>query len=567
MLIVREMYYFCALIFNFMTHNSLKNLLAAVALLCAVMANADIPAGYYSSINGKAEADLKTALFNLINPHSQVSSYTALPSYFQKTDVYPNSTRWWDMYSDIPLYAPNFNGLNREHSFPKSWWGGSTTIPVYVDLFHLYPSERDANMAKSNYPLGVVIDNGSQFNNTVSMVGKGQNSGGAAYVFEPANEYKGDFARTYFYVVTAYQNLTWKYTYMAQNGNYPTLQPWAIELLLKWHRQDPVSEKEILRNEAVYKIQNNRNPFIDHPELAEYIWGNMKGQIFNDTSDPSTGTPTLISPVQGMVLDFGQVALGNSATAQLFFKGEKLKGYFEFTIYNGNYSFFKSSASTLSAVAANSTNGAWITITYTPTEIGEHTSRFLVQEGGLEGSLGIELRGECLPRPTLSTLTANAASEITREGYTANWDIPSEPVDYYVITLHRYKGTTVTTETVEAENPAWHIDGFEDYDKDVYSVQSSRLGVLSAPSNEITVAQPAGIDAVNADTPFTVESYPELLRVRCSGTQTHMTVYDLTGRMVMCVDEVTDGYEFQLPAGMYFVRTDTHFTPVKVVAQ
>lgn len=550
-----------------MNHRYLKSLLAPLALICAFFAAADIPSGYYSSINGKAEAELKTALFNLINPHSQVSSYSALPTYFQKTDVYPNSSRWWDMYSDIPLYAPSFNGLNREHSFPKSWWGGSTTIPVYVDLFHLYPSERVANTAKSNYPLGKVVDGGSMFNNTVCMVGRGENSGGAAYVFEPSNEYKGDFARTYFYVVTAYQNLTWKYTYMAQNGNYPTLQPWAIQLLLEWHRQDPVSEKEQLRNEAVYKIQNNRNPFIDHPELAEYIWGNKKGQVFTDTADPSTGTPTLTSPVQGMVLDFGQVALGNSATAQLFFKGEKLKGYFEFTIYNGDYIFFKSSASTLSAVAANSTNGAWVTITYTPTELGQHTSRFLVQEGGLAGSLGIELRGECLERPTLSTLTASAASDITKMGYTANWDIPAEPVDFYVVTLKRYKGADVTVETVEAENPAWPIDGFEDYDYDVYSVQSSRLGILSAPSNEITVSQPAGIDAVGADEPFAVESYPGLLRVRCAGVQSQMTVYDLTGRVVTSVDSVYDGYEFTLPAGVYFVRTATHFSPVKVIVR
>ena len=172
-----------------------------------------------------------------------------------------------------------------------------------------------------------------------------------------------------------------------------------------------------------------------------------------------------------------------------------------------------------------------------------------------------------MERPTLSTLTANAASDITKQGYTANWDIPAEPVDYYVITLQRYKGTTVTTETVEAENPAWYIDGFGNYDKDVYYVQSSRLGVLSAPSNVITVAQPAGIDAVNADEPFTIESYPELLRVRCAGIQTNMTVYDLTGRMVICVDEIYDGFEFHLPAGMYFVRTDTHYTPVKIVAQ
>ncbi len=102
----------------------------------------------------------------------------------------------------------------------------------------------------------------------------------AKLVFEPADEYKGDFARTYFYVVTAYQNLSWKYTYMVADGDYPSLQPWAIEMLLKWHRDDPVSEKELKRNEVVYSIQTNRNPFIDYPELAEYIWGRPYGPDF-----------------------------------------------------------------------------------------------------------------------------------------------------------------------------------------------------------------------------------------------------------------------------------------------
>ena len=117
------------------------------------------------------------------------------------------------MYSDIPLYAPSFSGLNREHSFPKSWWGGSQTVGAYVDLNHLYPSEMKANTAKSNYPLGEVDqDKAIKFQNGVCYVGypAGGQGGGAGYVFEPNEEYKGDFARTYFYMATCYQNLTWK---------------------------------------------------------------------------------------------------------------------------------------------------------------------------------------------------------------------------------------------------------------------------------------------------------------------------------------------------------------------
>ena len=189
------------------------------------------------------------------------------------------------MYSNDPLYSPDFRGLNREHSLPKSWWGGSQSTPAYTDLNHLYPSEAAANQAKNNYPLGKVTGN-TKFNNGVCKVGPGQNSGGAQYVFEPADEYKGDFARTYFYMVTCYQNMSWKYTYMCRDGVYPSLQQWAIDLLLQWHRADGVSQKELDRNEQVFLIQNNRNPFIDYPELAEYIWGNKKGQAFTTPDSP-----------------------------------------------------------------------------------------------------------------------------------------------------------------------------------------------------------------------------------------------------------------------------------------
>ena len=196
----------------------------ALSLVLAVLApaaHAVAPDGYYESLEGKSSGELKTAIHDLIANFKLISSYNALPQYFAVTDVYPElqngRKRWWDMYSDIPLYAPSFSGLNREHSFPKSWWGGSTSVSAYVDLNHLYPSEMDANMAKSNYPLGEV-DRSEHitFQNGVSTVGYpvlGQ-GGGASRVFEPDDEYKGDFARTYFYMATCYQDLTWKYTFM-----------------------------------------------------------------------------------------------------------------------------------------------------------------------------------------------------------------------------------------------------------------------------------------------------------------------------------------------------------------
>ena len=294
---------------KFFTANTLgkwASRLAAVALLAALSplaSNAEIPAGYYRSLNGLKDANLKTAVHNLVRNFTLISSYQALPQYFRYTDTYPESNRWWDMYSNIPFYAPSFSGLNREHSFPKSWWGGLTTVSAYVDLNHLYPSEMRANTAKSNYPLGEVSDSQSpQFDNGCCKVGypvSGQ-GGGAQYVFEPADEYKGDFARTYFYMATCYQDLHWSRLYMVSQNTYPTLNRWSVDLLLKWHRSDPVSEKETLRNEQVYRFQNNRNPFIDYPSLAEYIWGNRMGEAFNESSaELPVADPELITPACG----------------------------------------------------------------------------------------------------------------------------------------------------------------------------------------------------------------------------------------------------------------------------
>ncbi len=551
---------------------SLISLFLAVFGITAVGEDFVVPTSYYTSLNGLKTVELKNAVFKLVRNFTQVSSYNDLPKYFMQTDVYPDSNRWWEMYSDKTFYTPSFKGLNREHSFPKSWWGGSTYVPCYVDLNHLYPSEIDANSAKLNYPLGEVdrtmtID----FDNGVSTVGyavKGQ-GGGAKYVFEPADEYKGDFARTYFYMATAYQDQTWKYTYMVSQNTYPTLSAWAVEMLLKWHRQDPVSDKEKRRNEMVYKIQNNRNPFIDYPELAEYIWGNKKGQAFDISGqDTPVGDPELITPVQDMSLDFGQVAEGGSVTANLFFKGQYLTTSLRVQVYTGDKDYFTIPSTSIEATRVNSTDGYQLKITYKPAAQGKHTSRLLISGGGVPGSRGIALSGECLPIPTLTAPTATAATDITTTSYVANWTpVEGQEVDSYVVTRTKYVGGTSSVEEITVgDECSLLIDDFGLYDKEAYSVQAVRLGYRSQASNVIFVDH-NGVSGVSVDAPLTVVPAEGGLRLQCSSTHTSVTVHDIGGRVITILPTAGDNTIINLIPGVYFITTNECHTPIKAIVK
>lgn len=552
-------------------------LLSALCAAGALCASAEIPAGYYDALDGKKDADLKNACHGVVRNLTRISSYSALPQYFQQTDVYPGTSRWWDMYSDIPLYAPSFAGLNREHSFPKSWWGGYTDVNAYVDLNHLYPSEMDANMAKSNYPLGTV-DRSSKvkFDNGVSLVGypvKGQ-GGGAAYVYEPDDEYKGDFARTYFYMVTCYQNLTWntRYMYMLQQNPYPTLTPWSVDLLLKWSREDPVSQKELDRNEVVYGFQNNRNPFIDFPSLAEYIWGDRKGDVFllvDNSVQPSNpdSKPMLFSPPQGMALDMGQVAIGGRVTVRLYFKGEYLTDDLGLTLYSGDASMFSIPSESIPAYFVNSSDGYWLNVSCEPTKLGKIKSKLLITRGGMEESRTVTLQAECLPRPELGICTATGASDITSTSYVANWTAPEgDIIDYFVVTRTIYAGDGVTEQSLVAEDCYLQIEDFDKADRESYYVQSSRLGFLSMPSNVVFVDH-SGIAGVDADEPLLVLGIDGAIRFICSAPQTNAMIYDPAGKLVAHIPVVDNNTDLPLPLGIYFVITDQSRTPRKVAVK
>jgi len=254
-----------------------------IYLSCSYVLFGQIPNQYYIPAHNKTGYELKTALSQIITSGHLTNTYTSLWIHFQTTDKRPDG-KVWDMYSDCPFtfgadQCGNYKNIcdcyNREHSFPASWFNG--TYPMYADLNHLYPTDGKVNGIRENYPFGET--NGTQHN--ISKLGSCTFPGYTGTVFEPADEYKGDFARTYFYIATRYENEITKWSCPMLAGDKTSVfTTWSINLLLKWHRQDPVSEKEINRNNAVYNIQKNRNPFIDYPELVELIWGTNFGQPF-----------------------------------------------------------------------------------------------------------------------------------------------------------------------------------------------------------------------------------------------------------------------------------------------
>lgn len=281
--------------------NDIKKSLVGVVLAGATLTSvfAGVPSGYYSRIDGQKKAELKSALKACINSGKKTLSYSNLFEYYERTDVMPGTqNQVFDYYNTQVFYytgkgtAPS--GMNKEHCCPQSWF--KSTGGCYSDLFNVMPSESNANSSKSNYPVGVVNPNNVKYSNPHMKVGPSATKEYTGSVFEPCDEFKGDFARIYLYVATCYDQAAWGEKSSAidevcafSKEAYPTIRPAFINLLLQWHRQDPVDEWEIGRNERVYKEQNNRNPFIDYPQLAEYIWGDSTTYAFDLASAKING--------------------------------------------------------------------------------------------------------------------------------------------------------------------------------------------------------------------------------------------------------------------------------------
>ena len=261
---------------------------------------------YYENANGESGASLKTKLSVIINGYYKNSKFAQIDygsgtlkgvwGAFATTDVLSDNKTIRDRYSNITKYivgddqgsssnTENTGGYNREHSFPKSWFGGSTAKGPGTDIHHIYPTDVHVNSMRGNLPYGPNNGETNHSNDYYSKVGACTYPGSNGIeCFEPDDEWKGDFARTYFYMVTCYETslVSWGKAGSTINGTtYPSFTTWALNMLLEWSRNDPVSDIEIARNDAVCAIQHNRNPFIDYPGLEDYIWGDKKNVAFS----------------------------------------------------------------------------------------------------------------------------------------------------------------------------------------------------------------------------------------------------------------------------------------------
>ncbi len=275
--------------------------LILVFLIAYNAIHAQIPSAYYDDANGKEGYELKTALYEIIRQHT-VLDYGELYTAYTTTDTKANNIVW-DMYSDVPngtaayVYTHFSNNCgnyqnegdcyNREHSFPQSWFNEAS--PMRTDLFHVVPSDGKVNGMRSSFPFGEV-GTPTWTSTNGSKLGPSSFPGYSGTVFEPIDEYKGDFARSYFYMATRYENAiaSWQNNGSADavldGSSTRVFDEWCLNMFLKWHSEDPVSEKEITRNDAVYAYQKNRNPFIDHPEYVSIIWD----YVPNDTVEQDT---------------------------------------------------------------------------------------------------------------------------------------------------------------------------------------------------------------------------------------------------------------------------------------
>ncbi|HCP93353.1 MAG TPA: hypothetical protein DIU05_04860 [Bacteroidetes bacterium] len=266
-----------------------------------------IPASYYSTVNTQRGATLKTVLYNKILGHTTLSYTPGVWNAYSTSDVQPNG-KVWDVYStrfdqaspyeytmvtnQCGSYSVEGNCYNREHSFPQSWFGSAT--PMVSDVHHVFASDGKVNGERGNFPYGNV----TTINYTSLYGGKRGTStlnyGYIGTVFEPIDEYKGDFARGYFYMATRYENLIASWvsntgaTDVLNGTSFPCFLPWQLSLLQEWNNLDPVSDKEMKRNNAIFALQNNRNPFIDSPQFVQRIWG---GSV---PSEPTIAASNLI---------------------------------------------------------------------------------------------------------------------------------------------------------------------------------------------------------------------------------------------------------------------------------
>ncbi|MGM9747064.1 MAG: endonuclease [Paludibacteraceae bacterium] len=491
-------------------------LLFSVAVSLCCIAD-EMPDGYYNAADGKSDAQLKGTLKSIIRQHTVIPYSSGTWEVFYYSDRDTNTNLCMDMYCDDwkPFTTPGaeVSGCNVEHSFAKSWWGGAE-VDAYKDCYHLNPSNKAANSARSNYPLGNVETPTKE----VGSLKIGQRHHDALnedhYIWEPKDEYKGDFARAYFYMATCYgKDLNgnpdsqfsahngWRLDnkdvgsrYAMQNDTYLEFQDWEIEVLIQWHRQDPVSSKEIDRADAVNHFQHNRNPFIDYPCLAEYIWGNRKGEPVDFSKlkftrdddylslpeadkcgcNSEITEPTITAPRNGSSIDFGTAGVGETITKTIAVKGVLLTKDLSVQIVGSQSDAFSVEPTAITAEQA--LNGIELVVEFTPSQLGQTTAQLVISSSELARSTAVNLTAVC-------GFHALPATNVTAEGFTANWvngGVESYSLDVFKRQVSGVAEVTLLEDACNQETTATTAVGvYYDIDGCVRLGSSSKVGSLT----------------------------------------------------------------------------------------
>lgn len=467
----------------------MKKLFTFLFLFIVFQISAQAPAGYYTVAEGKTDASLKTSLYGIISSGYVSKTYDFLYTIYETSDK-TASGKVWDMYSTCDWdffaklcgsYSVICDCQNREHSIPQSWFNEAS--PMKSDAFHVYPTDGKVNGIRSSFPYGETnaLPIGGK---ALGKIGSSSFTGYSGTVFEPIDEYKGDFARTYFYFATRYENIMTSIGGESFNKTvYPSFPGWVINLFLKWHRQDPVSQKEMDRNNAVYVYQKNRNPFIDYPDLAEYIWGDKKGIPWSQ--QVATG-PRLLTPFNNSVIDFGNIPYQQNSTVIIDLKAANLTGDLTLGLSGANATNFSISTNTISKAAAEA--GVKLSITCNPQQLGLVTAVLDITGGGLT-AYKVNLKAT-----STDSFLAMAATNITSTSFTANWTASANATDY-LLDVFSKKVTGTQSKTIVEANfndnviPAgWTTTGYSDFSLSgsIKMASSSQNCTLTTPTVDLS---------------------------------------------------------------------------------
>lgn len=446
---------------------------------------------YYRKAEGLRGTELKEALHNLIQPVFVLDYGGGVGktwSGFWQTDQMEDM-QVRDRYSNtVRYFNPDMSAvsnMNIEHIWANSWWG-HVKNNAYQDLFNLYPADATANGRKSNNPIGIV-DGTVSYTNGVTKVGKSTSyrADSLITVWEPADQWKGDFARTYFYMATCYSHMTslWTTTegLLTVDPNSPLLmRPWVYNLMLEWAEADPLDEIEQERCDAICEIQGNRNPFVDYPELCYYIWGDKADEQFYCTEEHGA---EIFVPAASEEIDFGLHPLSRPFSAKVQVRGRGLNEGAQLAVDDEHFAL-----SQLALSSDEINQGTDITVSVSPTEEGNYTTMLTLEGSGYvqQSPLIVSFVDGIPAYPATDIVCA-----VSSRRFNANW-MNYEPDATYTLNVYTKNangqpqpfGTYTTTDTT------YQVKNVQPNTTYYYKVSIIEDGEELVGSNEVTVEMP-----------------------------------------------------------------------------